>query len=306
MLSNQKGFLLISIIFVMLLMAVSIFSINYYTTTQIQIAANHAGSLQTGYDLNAVSQHSLWKLTDDLFWRTSDTGEDYTYNGTAYTRIVRNADTAPFNYPSGFDDAVTLQVTPKGSSQSFERSFRYYASDFVGIDVDLNDPHAIFKDSSGNLFIANTNNHEILKVDSYGVISRIAGTGSGGDTGDGGLATEAKLKKPRGVYADSFGEIYIADTDNHKIRKIDIFGVITTVAGTGSSGDTGDGGAATSARLNNPKGILKDTAGNLYIADCYNDKIRKVNTFGTITTIAGTGSGGDTGDGGGSHTGQDR
>ncbi|MBT3175677.1 MAG: hypothetical protein HOG03_05240 [Desulfobacula sp.] len=295
---NQKGFLLISVIFIMLLLAVSIFSINYYSVTQVRMAGNQTSSIQTSYDLKAIVEQSVWKLTQNPFWRTIETGEDYTFNGTTYTRIVRNADTAPFNYPTSFDDAVTVQVTPKGSSQSFERSFRYYASEFVGIDVDLNDPQGIFKDSSGNLYIANTNNHTILKVDTYGVVTTIAGTGSAGDTGDGGLATSARLDQPRGVFKDNSGDIYIADTKNHKIRRIDMFGDISTVAGTGDSGSSGDGGAAISARLAEPKAIIKDSSGNLYISDTNNDKIRKVNTSGVISTFAGTGSAGSSGDGG--------
>jgi len=298
MLKNQKGFLLISMIFIMLLMAVSIFSINYYSTTQIRIASNHAGSIQASYDLNAIVEESVWQLTDNPFWRTPEAGEDIVFNGTTYTRIARNADTAPFNYPSSFDDAVTIQVAPKGSSQSFKKSFRYYASDFVGIDVDLNEPQGFFMDTSGNLYIANTKKHNIIKVDTWGVVSIIAGTGSSGSTGDGGLATSAKLNEPRGVYKDSSGEIYIADTKNHKIRKIDIFGDISTVVGTGVVGSTGDGGAATSAQLNQPKYIIKDTSGNLYISDSSNHKIRKVDTSGNISTFAGTGSSGSTGDGG--------
>ncbi len=104
-LNNQKGFLLISIIFIMLLLAVTIFSINYYSVTQIRIAGNNAASLQTSYDLKAIVEQSVWKLTDNPFWRTIEVGEDTVFNGTTYTRIVRNADTAPFNYPSSFDDA---------------------------------------------------------------------------------------------------------------------------------------------------------------------------------------------------------
>jgi len=297
MLKNQKGFLLISIIFIMLLMAVSIFSINYYSVTQVRMASNQIDSVQTSYDLNAIVEQSVWKLTDNLFWRTNEAGEDYPGN-TSYTRIVRNANTAPFNYPSAYDDAVTIQVTPKGSDQSFQKSFRYYASIFAGTDRELNEPRSIFKDSSGNLYIASTKYHKIYKVDTSGNVSIVAGTGDGGDEGDLGPATDAKLNEPSSVYKDSSGNIYIADTKNHKIRKVDAFGIISTIAGTGDAGDTGDDGAATLARLNEPRGVFIDTSGAIYIADTKNHKIRWINASGRIRPIAGTGASGNAGDGG--------
>jgi len=205
MLKNQKGFLLISIIFIMLLMAVSIFSINYYSVTQIRMASNQIDSVQTGYDMKAIIEDSVWRLTDNLFWRTDEDGEfpDPPYD-TNYTRIVRNASDTPFNYPSDYSDAVTIQVIPKGASLSFpfQRSFRYYASIFAGTDLILNEPRSIFKDSSGNLYIASTKHHKIYKVDTSGNVSIIAGTGDGGDTGDGGAATLARLNEPSDVYKD--------------------------------------------------------------------------------------------------------
>ena len=308
MLKNQKGFLLISIIFIMLLMAVSIFSINYYSVTQIRMASNQIDSVQTGYDLKAVVEHSVWKLTDNFFWRTLETGEDYSFNGNSYTRIVRNSIDSPFNYPSNYpsseisdySDAVTIQVTPKGASLSFpfQRSFRYYASIFAGTDLILNEPRSIFKDSSGNLYIASTKHHKIYKVDTLGNVSIIAGTGVAGNTGDDGPAILARLDEPSDIYKDSSGNIYIADTRNHKIRKVDSSGIISTIAGTGDAGNTGDDGPATLARLNEPRGVFIDSSGAIYIADTKNHKIRWINPSGKIRPIAGTGTSGDAGDGG--------
>ena len=300
MLKNQKGFLLISIIFIMLLMAVSIFSINYYSVTQIRMASNQIDSVQTGYDFNAIVETSLWELTDNLFWRTVEAGVDTAFNGTTYTRIVRNANLSPFNYPSDYDDAVTIQVTPKGSDQSFQKSFRYYARVFVGADTDLDEPMGMFMDSSGNIYIAGTKGHIIWKIDTFWDITQFAGTGSSGFSGDGGPAASAELSEPNGVFGDSSGNIYIADTNNHRIRKVDTFGNISTFAGTGNSNYSGDGAEAILAELNQPRGIYVDSSDNIYIADTKNHIIRKVDgTTNIITKFAGTaGSSGSSGDGG--------
>ena len=153
-------------------------------------------------------------------------------------------------------------------------------------------------DGSGNLYIADTNNQRIRKVDSSGVITTVAGTGTYGYSGDGGEATAARLRSPSGVALDALGNLYIVDTDNQRIRKVDTSGVITTVAGTGTDGYSGDGAAATAARLNSPSGVALDGAGNLYIADTNNDRIRKVDSSGNISTVAGTGTYGYSGDGG--------
>ena len=165
-------------------------------------------------------------------------------------------------------------------------------------EAQLNGPNGVAVDGSGNLYIADTPNHRIRKVDSAGVITTVAGDGRQGDSGDGGAATAAQLRYPRGVALDRAGNLYIADTPNHRIRKVDSAGVITTVAGDGRQGDSGDGGAATAAQLRYPRGVALDRAGNLYIADTFNDCIRKVDSAGRISTVAGTGTGGFSGDGG--------
>ena len=153
-------------------------------------------------------------------------------------------------------------------------------------------------DKSGNVYIADSSNHKIRMVTSTGIITTIAGTGVYGTNGDGGAATSAQLYNPRGVSVDISGNVYIADTYNSKIRMVTSTGIITTIAGMETYGSSGDGGAATSAQLNNPLGVSVDKSGNVYIADHYNHKIRMVNSAGIITTIAGTGVEGSSGDGG--------
>jgi streptogramin lyase len=170
-------------------------------------------------------------------------------------------------------------------------------------EAQLDRPQRVAVDASGNIYIADTTNHCIRKVDESGTITTVAGVGgSQGYSGDGGEATSAMLYEPRMVFVDSSGNIYIADTTNHCVRKVDESGIITTVAGIGGSGSygySGDGGDATSARLDGPRGLFLDSSGNIYIADTDNQCIRKVDESGTITTVAGTGDSGDcSGDGG--------
>jgi len=160
-------------------------------------------------------------------------------------------------------------------------------------EAQLRYPSGVAVDSSGNLYIADTGNHRIRKVDTDGVITTVAGTGSSGYSGDGGAATEAQLSSPSGVAVDSSGNLYIADSGNNRIRQVDTNGVITTVAGGGFDGD---GGAATSARLSYPSGVAVDSSGNLYIADKGKHRIRKVDTNGVISTVAGDGTTGYSGD----------
>ena len=162
----------------------------------------------------------------------------------------------------------------------------------------LNIPRAVAVDSSGNLFIADWGNGRIRKVDTSGTISTVAGNGTAGFSGDGGPATSAKLNIPRGVAVDSSGNLFIADWSNGRIRKVDTSGTISTVAGDGTFGFGGDGGPATSAQLSFPTGVAVDSSGNLFIADTANHRIRKVDTSGTISTVAGNGTAGFSGDGG--------
>jgi sugar lactone lactonase YvrE len=156
-------------------------------------------------------------------------------------------------------------------------------------------PGYVAADPAGNLFFVNQNT--VLRLDAAtGILTRVAGSGATGFSGDHGPATSAQFYFPTGIAVDSVGNIYIADTDNNRIRMV-ANGVITTVAGNGFVGFSGDNGPATGARLANPQGVAVDSAGNLYIADTGNSCIRKVSN-GVITTLAGNGLAGFSGDNG--------
>jgi len=160
-------------------------------------------------------------------------------------------------------------------------------------------------DANGNLYIADSSNNRVRMVSAAtGIISTVAGTGAGsnsplnaplggGYTGDGGPATSAELHAPSAVAVDAAGNLYIADAGNNVIRKVSAAtGIITTVAGKGVAGYSGDNGPAASAELDNPNGIAVDAGGNLYIGDSFNNVVRKVNAAtGIIITVAGNGTG---------------
>jgi len=160
-----------------------------------------------------------------------------------------------------------------------------------------NNPWSATVDTIGKLYIADTGNNTIRMVDAVGVIHTVAGNGTAGFSGDGGPATAASLNGPFAVAVNAAGEIYIADTNNNRVRKVDLKGMITTVAGGNTFGFSGDGGPATAATLYAPESIALDSIGNLYIADWGNARVRLVNSAGFISTVAGNGSNGYNGDG---------
>lgn len=161
----------------------------------------------------------------------------------------------------------------------------------------LDQPVSITFDSSGNLYIADSHNNRVRKVNTAGIITTIAGDGSSGYGGDGFPATSAQLWYPTGVAVDKKGNVYIAEEFNNRVRKIDASGTITTIAGTGATGYmaggfSGDGFAASLAQINSPYGLFVDDVGNIYLADSYNNRIRKIDTSGIINTVVGGGSSG--------------
>jgi uncharacterized protein (TIGR03437 family) len=153
-------------------------------------------------------------------------------------------------------------------------------------------------DRWGNLYLSDTGNHRVRMISTTGVITTLAGTGVAGFSGDGGPATAAQLNLPYGLAADLAGYIYVADYGNDRVRRIGPDGVIVTVAGNGNQGSTGDGGAATGARLLGPRNVVMDAVGNLYFSEYNGHRVRKVTPGGIISTVAGTGVAGIGGDGG--------
>jgi NHL repeat len=166
------------------------------------------------------------------------------------------------------------------------------------VNARLSWPHDVAVDGAGNVYIADAANHRIRRVTADGVIRTVGGTGSAGFNGDGIAATAARLNRPKAlVLAGS--QLWFSDGDNNRIRRVDLSsGIISTVAGTGVAGFSGDGGPALRARIRAPRAIDRDPQGNLYFADSRNNRIRRVGPDGIIRTVAGTGVAGFGGDGG--------
>jgi autotransporter-associated beta strand protein len=155
----------------------------------------------------------------------------------------------------------------------------------------------IARDGSGNIYVADQYNYRVREdTVSTGIINTFAGSGNGNFWGDGGPATGAGIDKPQGMAFDSSGNMYIADTFSNRVRKVTTGGTISTIAGTGLAGFGGDGGAATSAKLNEPASVAADSNGNVFVSDTVNNRIRKITPDGIISTYAG--GGGSLGDGG--------
>lgn len=161
----------------------------------------------------------------------------------------------------------------------------------------VNWPRDVALDADGSLYITDTNNHRIRRVGTNGIITRVAGTGSSGYSGDGGPALCAQLAAPRGIAIGADGYLYVSDTENHCVRRIDPDGRITAIAGTGAPGYGGDGGPAVAAQLSWPSAIAVGGDGSIYVADTGNHRIRWVSRGGVINTRAGTGDAGYDGDG---------
>jgi uncharacterized protein (TIGR03437 family) len=192
------------------------------------------------------------------------------------------------------------KVSPGGiiSTVAGNGAYKFSGDGGPATSAPLSHPSGVAVDAAGNLFIADTYNNRVREVTAGGIISTVAGNGSQGFSGDGGPATSASLNQPFGVAVDAVGNPFIADTANSRVRKVSPGGIISTVAGNGNSYFSGDGGPATSGSLSYPWGVAVDAAGNLFIADPRNQRVRKVNPAGTISTVAGNGSQGFSGDGG--------
>jgi hypothetical protein len=258
------------------------------------VTAPAAVALDSGNDLYLAGSDNKVRLI------TASTGGIATVAGTgaaAYTGDGSAATAATLNNPSGLavDSANNVYIADTGNGVVRKISGQTGIITTVPFTAGvLSSPRGVAVDANGNLYIADTGNNVIREIMPFtAATSTLAGiSGTTNYTGDNGLATAATLNSPAGIALDAAGNIYIADTGNNVIRKITVAtGIITTVAGNGTAGATGDGAAATLAELNKPTRVAVDAAGDLYIADYGNNKIRFVSAAsGTIVTLAGTGS----------------
>jgi len=264
---GYRGYVLIVVLFMMLFMAVMAMGMNRRAGMQAKMAANQTRSSQTHLGQIAALEEAAWTLNRNPAWRTSSSGASYYFSGITYNRTVLDASLA------GYSDVVTVTVSAPGGLKHLSTSFRLIAQTVI------------------SYLIADAENHRIRKVDiSTGLITTFAGNGSPGYSGDDGPATDATINYPKGLIADQSGNVFIADTLNHRIRKVDPEGIITNFAGDGSSGHSGNGGLATSASMDEPHGVAVDGLGNVYIADTKNHRIRMVDTSDFMNPFAGSGN----------------
>jgi hypothetical protein len=221
---NEKGFILVIVLSLLLLLAVTAMSLNFKSGMQANMAANRDVDAQTYLDQLAVIEHSLWKLNEDPTWRVP-AGESYAYHGRTYSRRVFGPDTVTYPALAAYADAVILSVQAPAATSTVKKSFRY----------DIDTPFLVMKprqvvEIAGKIYFADNTNNNIWKIDtSIGAIIRVAGTGTTGFSGDGGPANQAMLANPTGVWVDAAENIYIADKGNHRIRKVNNTGLITTI-----------------------------------------------------------------------------
>mgnify|MGYP000863199809 CR=1 FL=1 len=180
--------------------------------------------------------------------------------------------------------STTLEITPEVTTLAGSGSLG--SADGTGTAASFDNPRGVAVDGSGNVYVADTEGHLIRKITSAGVVTTLAGSGSEGSAD--GTGTAASFNYPYGVAVDGSGNVYVADGSNHLIRKITSAGVVTTLAGSGSSGSAN--GTGTAASFNYPSSVAVDGSGNVYVADYYNSLIRKITSAGVVTTLAGSGS----------------
>lgn len=198
------------------------------------------------------------------------------------------------------DGRLLRKIAPDGTITTVAGTGaeEYSGDGHASTTAQLDAPWGIAADSSGTIYISDSGNHTVRRIDASGIITTVAGTAEFGSGGDGGLATRAQLAQPLGIAVDGAGNLFIAECLGARIRRVSASGIITTVAGTGRTGYSGDGGPAVNAQLACPHGVAADGAGNVYITDTDNQRLRKVGVDGTISTVAGNGSQGFAGDGG--------
>jgi uncharacterized protein (TIGR03437 family) len=254
------------------------------------------GGIGTGSGL-AVGDYKIWKINGvGIVSTAAGNGiENYSGDGGAATAAQINTpsnmvlDAVGNLYIADSANNRVRRVSPGGVIVTVAGNgvAGYSGDGGPATSAMLNSPEGLAADADGNVYIADTKNNRIRKLLPSGTIIGIAGNGNAAFFGDGGPANSASIHAPEALYSAGGGHIYIADTGNQRIRELLPDGTITTVAGSGVQGVAGDGGPAASAQLNQPAGVTLDAAGNIYIADEGNNRVRMVSTNGTISTFAG-------------------
>lgn len=287
-------------------------AINASLVTPNDVVADNSGNI---YMTDGATGYSIRKVNvNGIISRFAGN------NTSGFSGDGGQATAAQINYPQGLaiDPSGNLLISDAGNRvirrvgtngiintiAGIPGSYGYSGDGGPATAAQLGSPAGMCVDAAGNIYFADPGRNVVRKIDFNGIISTMAGIAgspsSGTFLGDGGPATAARLNWPNDVCIDPAGNLYIADKNNHAIRKVSTSGIISTIAGIGgflNYGFTGDGGPATSAKLNNPQSISIDAAGNLYVSDYSNDRIRKISTSGIITTVGGNGQASQLGDG---------
>ncbi|BFU78581.1 hypothetical protein ALC152_17960 [Arcobacter sp. 15-2] len=300
------------------------YNIQKESTLHLILVLRNVPPTITSTDITSVDAESEYSYTllgsdadgDDLNWSVKDGTtlpswlsliSDTTVTTLAGSGIRGSANglgtSASFNLPTGvavdsignvyvadYSSHLIRKIDSNGNVTTLAGSGSQGSANGNGTSASFNNPHGIAVDSSGNVYVADSSSNKIRKIDSSGNVITLAGSGSQGSANGSGIS--ASFNNPYGVAVDSSGNVYVADRNNHKIRKIDSSGNVTTLAGSGSRGSTNANG--TSASFNFPYGVAVDSSGNVYVADSSNNKIRKIDSSGNVTTLAGSGSEGST------------
>jgi RHS repeat-associated protein len=257
--------------------------VRYRTPAEAERAFSKAG----GAGMTVNNARTL--AAEVIFWQNHTTSLQYRH-------VAKHGLGAwSLNLHHVYDPGGKVLLSGDGSQRT---AYSIGTSIITTVASNLDGPHDVAVGPDGSIFIAETWNSSIRRVGPDGIITTVAGNGTYDYSGDGGPATSAVLNSPFGVAVGPNGSIYIADLNNNRIRRIGPDGIITTVAGNGNRGYGGDGGPATSAMLNAPFSVRVGPDGSVYIADTYNNRIRRVGPDGIITTVAGNGNQGYGGDGG--------
>jgi uncharacterized protein (TIGR03437 family) len=275
-------------------------------------AVNASLSVPTGVAVDSTGALFIADYFNNVIRKVTPDGIITTFAGTGtagYSGDGGPAATATLNGPISVtvdargdlfiadnSNSVIRQVTPAGIISTFagNGTFLYSGDGGPALNASLCSPYGMTVDTTGDLFISDQCNQVIRKVSPAGIISTVAGVSlgsgyAGGFSGDGGPATNAELNFPGAVAVDSSGDLFIADSHNHRLREVNTAGIIQTIVGNGNFQFSGDGGPAITATLDTPSGVIKDASGDLFVADTKNNRIRKITPDGIISTVAGNG-----------------